>query len=377
VERAKGQYVWGAGGRKYLDMHTCHGVAFLGHAHPHVIEALKEQLGTVSVLSTSFHARVMDDMLDALSKVTEGRFEWVTLLNSGSEAIELSIKLARRVTGRKALVAFTGSFHGRTLGALSLTHNPRYRKAFEPLLPEVRFGRFNSAESVEDVVNEDVAAVVLEVIQGEGGVNVADEAFVKAVAERAREVGALLVVDEVQTGFGRTGRVWAHTRYGIKPDIITAGKALGGGFPVSAVLTTDYVASKLKPGDHGTTYGGNPLACAAVKAASEVLLTESVPEQARVKGEALMGALRTRLADNPLVRDVRGAGLMIGVNLRKLPGPVLKCVQGRGVLLLKAGATVVRALPPYLISKDDGVWFVDALTECLEEFAKGIVDRVA
>ncbi len=377
VERARGQYVWGADGRKYLDMHTCHGVAFLGHAHPHVIEVLKEQLETVSVLSTSFHTRVMDDMLDALSRVAGNEFEWVTLLNSGSEAVELAIKLARRATGRKVLVAFTGSFHGRTLGALSLTHNPRYRRAFEPLLPEVRFGRFNDVEGVEDVIKEDVAAVVLEVIQGEGGVNVADEAFVKAVAERAREVGALLVVDEVQTGFGRTGRVWAHTRYGIKPDIITAGKALGGGFPVSAVLTTDYVASRVKPGDHGTTYGGNPLACAAVKAASEVLLTESVPEQARVKGEALMRALRSRLAGNPLVRDVRGAGLMIGVNLRKLPGPVLRCAQGKGVLLLKAGATVVRALPPYLISEDDEVWFVDTLTECLEGLAEGVADGVA
>ncbi len=377
VVRAKGQYVWGADGRRYLDAHTCHGVAFLGHSHPHIVETIKEQLELVSVLSTSFNTSIMDDMLDALTRVAGNEFEWVTLLNSGSEAVELALKLARRVTGRRAFVAFTGAFHGRTFGALSVTHNPRYRKAFEPLLPNVRFGRFNDPQGIEEVVREDVAGVILEVVQGEGGVNVADDAFVKEVARRAAEVGALMIVDEVQTGFGRTGYVWAHTRYGIKPDIITAGKALGGGFPVSAVLTTDYVASKVRPGDHGTTYGGNPLACAAVKAASEVLLKESVPQQARVKGNELIGGLRTALKGNPLVRDVRGLGLMVGVNLRKLPGPVLRCAQRKGVLLLKAGVTVVRALPPYLLSEEDIRWCLDVIRECVEGVAEGVTSRVA
>ena len=367
VAKAFMQYVWDEGGRKYIDAHTGHGVAFLGHRNPAVVEAIKEQLEELMVLGHGFGARVVDEGLDALSKVTPG---WVThayLLNSGSEAVELAIKLAKRATGRKGLIAFTGSFHGRTAGALSLTHNPRYRAPFEPLLPGVRFGRFNEPDDVDKVIDEGVAAVFIEPIQGEGGVRPATREFIRAVAERAAEAGALLVVDEIQTGFGRTGALWAHEAYGVRPDILLAGKAIGGGYPVSAVFTNEDVASSVRSGDHGSTYGGNPLAWAAVKAAVNVLIHDNVPQRAAAAGEVLKKGLEARLRESRLVRDVRGAGLMLGVELRTRPTQVLRCVQGRGVLALKAGATVVRLLPPYMINEGDVEAVVDAVTGCIEE----------
>ncbi len=367
VAKAFMQYVWDEGGRKYIDAHTGHGVAFLGHRNPAVVEAIKEQLEELMVLGHGFGARVVDEGLDALSKVTPG---WVThayLLNSGSEAVELAIKLAKRATGRNGLIAFTGSFHGRTAGALSLTHNPRYRAPFEPLLPGVRFGRFNDPGDVDKVIDEGVAAVFIEPIQGEGGVRPATREFIRAVAERAAEAGALLVVDEIQTGFGRTGALWAHEAYGVRPDILLAGKAIGGGYPVSAVFTNEDVASSVRSGDHGSTYGGNPLAWAAVKAAVNVLIHDNVPQRAAAAGEVLKKGLEARLRESRLVRDVRGAGLMLGVELRTRPTQVLRCVQGRGVLALKAGATVVRLLPPYMINEGDVEAVVDAVTGCIEE----------
>ena len=377
VEKALNQYVWDSEGRKYLDLHTGHGAAFLGHNNPHVINALTAQLGKLMTLSTSFNTSVMDEMLDALSKVVPNRFEYVALLNSGSEAVELALKIARRVTGRKSFVAFTGSFHGRTLGALSVTHNPRYRRVFEPLVPGVRFGRFNDASCLDKVIGEDTAGVIIEVVQGEGGVNIASEEFIRELRRRTHEVGALLIIDEVQTGFGRTGRVWAHRYYGIEADILLAGKALGGGFPVSAVFVPEYVASKLARGDHGSTYGGNPLACAAVKAATEVLIKESVPTKAMLRGAELLRLLKDKLEDLEVVREVRGMGLMIGIDLRFLPGPVLRCAQRKGVLLLKAGTTVVRLLPPYMIEREDIGWCVSVIKECIQELSSGVTCRAA
>ena len=377
IEKALNQYVWDSEGRKYLDLHTGHGVAFLGHNNPHVINALTAQLGKLMTLSTSFSTSVMDEMLDTLSKVVPSKFEYVVLLNSGSEAVELALKIARRVTRRKSFVAFTGSFHGRTLGALSVTHNPRYRKAFEPLVPGVRFGRFNDASCLDKLIGEDTAGVIIEVIQGEGGVNIASEEFIRELRRRTYEVGALLIIDEVQTGFGRTGRVWAHRHYGIEADILLAGKALGGGFPVSAVFIPEYVASKLVKGDHGSTYGGNPLACAAVKAATEVLIKDSVPTKAMLRGAELLKVLKDELEDFEVVREVRGVGLMIGIDLRFLPGPVLKCAQKKGVLLLKAGTTVVRLLPPYMIEREDIGWCVSVIKECIQELSSRVTRRAA
>jgi len=368
IAKAEGQYVWDAEGNKYLDFHTGHGVAFLGHRNPRVVEALKRQLDEVMVATPSFRVRVRDEMLEALERVLPNRLSYVTLLNSGSEAVELALKIARKATGRAKIVSFTNSFHGRTFGALSVTGSQRYKRGFEPLLPGVEIVPFNDVEVLKSI-DEGTAAVIVELVQGEGGVIPARYEFVKALRERVESVGAVLIVDEVQTGFGRTGRVWAYQHYGVEPDILVAGKAIGGGFPVSLVAVESSLASKLESGDHGSTYGGNPLACAAVKASVEVLLGEGVVEKAEVSGRILQDSLASRLRDNRVVREVRGLGLMIGVDLRILPANVIKCSQARRLLTLKAGNTVVRLLPPYMITLDDIKWGVEVLARCIDEEA--------
>jgi len=364
IERAEGQYVWDVHGRVFLDMHTGHGVAFLGHRNPHVIKAVLEQLEKAPVASTSFNTRVREEMLEALSKLVPGVFEYAYLLNSGSEAVDFALQVARRATGRKKIVYFTGSFHGRTMGSLSVTSNPRYKRGVDPLIPGVHQLKFNDVVGVEEGVKDDVAAVVVELVQGEGGVNIATRDFARALKERAEETGALLIVDEVQTGFGRTGSIWLFEQYGITPDILVAGKAMGGGFPVSAVFLSGDVASRLEKGAHGSTFGGNPVACAAVKAASEVLIRDAVTARARDMGEQLINVLRSALGDNPAVREIRGVGLMVGIELRYEPTSVLKCLQDSGVLALKAGATVVRLLPPYLLTPRDIEYAVSAIAKC-------------
>jgi acetylornithine/LysW-gamma-L-lysine aminotransferase len=374
---AESQYVWDSRGNKYLDMHTGHGVAFLGHRNPHIVNAIIKQLNTVATASTSFSVRIRDEMLEVLSKIVPSRFGYVYLLNSGSEAVDFALKVAKAYTGKKKIVYFTGSFHGRTFGALSVTSNPKYRKGIEPLVPETYQARFNSVEDVEKIIDEATAAAIVELIQGEGGINVASKEFVKALRERTNAVGALLIVDEIQTGFGRTGSVWLFEQYGIVPDIFLAGKAIGGGFPVSAIFLPSEVAEKLDKGLHGSTYGGNPLACATVKASTEVLLNDNVPAKAMEKGMKLISMLREGLKSYRVVREVRGAGLMIGIDLRFEPTTVIKCLQENYLLALKAGSTVVRLLPPYLITDRDIEFAVNVIGRCVEEFSHRYASRPA
>jgi acetylornithine/LysW-gamma-L-lysine aminotransferase len=352
IVKGEGQYVWDEYGRRYIDMHTGIGVAFLGHRNKTVIHYLERQMNEIITLSNSFSTPIRDEMLDALDKVKPSTMDNVILLNSGTEAVETALKTARKITGRKKIVAFKNAFHGRTSGALSVTWNKRYREPFEPLVSPVEFLNFNDINDLSKIDNN-TAAVIVEPVQGESGVIPAKEEFMKALRETTEKVGALLIVDEVQAGFGRTGKIWAYQHYGITPDLVTAGKAIGGGFPVSALFLPDWIANKLEEGDHGSTYGGNPMAMAAVTAASKVLHEEKVHEQAYHKGELFMKILRDKLGDLKSVREIRGKGLMIGIDTRFPPSITLKVAQESGVLVLKAGATVIRLLPPYVITQED------------------------
>ncbi|ADM28548.1 acetylornithine aminotransferase apoenzyme; N2-acetyl-L-lysine aminotransferase apoenzyme [Ignisphaera aggregans DSM 17230] len=353
IEYAESQYVWDSNGRKYLDMHTGHGVAFLGHRNPHIVNTIVDQMSKVMTLSTSFRVKIREEMLEVLSKVVPDRYEYVYLLNSGSEAVEFALKISRKVTGRKKIIYFTNSFHGRTFGALSVTANQKYRKGFEPLLPETMMLRYNDLSEIDKAVDEQTAAVILELIQGEGGINVASEEFVSELRRRTMDVGAILIIDEIQTGFGRTGSIWLSEQYGVYPDILLAGKAIGGGFPVSVIFMPHDIGVKIERGSHGSTYGGNPLACAAVKASTEVLINDSVPQKAYEKGNMFFELLRRELKDIRIVREIRGAGLMIGIDLRIEPTNIIKELQNEGILALKSGTTVLRLLPPYVITNID------------------------
>ncbi len=355
--RGEGQYVWDSQGRQYLDAHTGHGAAFLGHRPPNVVKALKEQLDSIMVTTPSFSSYSMERCLSYLNRILPSSLTEVYFQNSGTEAVELALKLAFKATGRRKVIAFMGSFHGRTLGSLSATWNPKYRKGY-PLL-DVKFGRFNDLESA-DLINNETAAVIVEPIQGEGGIRPSTQEFLREIRKACDEHGAALILDEVQSGFGRTGIAWAHQSRGIEPDIMTAGKSIGGGFPVSFVAVKEWVVEDLRGAEHGSTHGGNPLACAALYGGVKTFLEDGVPSRASSQGEKLIRGLKD--VKSKLIREVRGEGLMVGVELRIDVSSILRDLQNRGILALRAGRTVLRLLPPYLITDED----VNTLLEVIE-----------
>ncbi|MEM0383684.1 MAG: aspartate aminotransferase family protein [Candidatus Caldarchaeum sp.] len=372
IVKAEGQYVWDDTGRQYLDFYTGYGVAFLGHRHPRIVKALQEQMEKYITVPPSFDTEVKQECLEKLGKILPNHLERVYFMNSGSEAVEMALKLARKITGRRKVMAFVNSFHGRTMAALSATWNPKYREGFEPFPFETVFTPYNDPSAVEEKLSEEFAAVIVEPVQGEGGIVPANDEFLKAIDRRCREVGALLIVDEVQSGFGRTGFVWAHQKAGVRPDLMTAAKAIAGGFPASFVATTEEVASKLKETDHGSTYGGNPLAFAAVSAGVGVLLDERVPEQAAEKG-AVLGEMLAELVEQnrQVFRQLRRAGLMVGIEMRTQPSGFIKLLQKNGLIAFKAGLTVLRLLPPYLITENDIKKAVQIIGDtCVEYLSK-------
>jgi acetylornithine/LysW-gamma-L-lysine aminotransferase len=366
IVRAEGKYVWDSKGRRYLDFHTGHGVAFLGHRNPTIMRALSEVLASGAVaVAASFESRWRRMAAKALSSITPGRWR-LYMLNAGTEAVELALKIALKATGRRKIVAFRGAFHGRTLGSLSATWNPAYRGPFASMGYTVEFAPYNDPHSLDKYVGGDVAAIIVETVLGEGGVVPASTEFLKAVREAADKAGALMIVDDVQAGFGRTGCVWSWMCHGVEPDVFTAGKSVGGGVPVSLVFVKPEFDA-LERQEYGSTHGANPLASAAVAAAVEVLKADNVPERALTMGAKMLEALEERLSGRRMVRDVRGRGLMVGVELRRHPAPVIKCLQDSGLLALKAGATVVRFLPPYIIDGSDVEEAVESLAACIPE----------
>lgn len=370
VTMAEGQYVWDDAGRRYLDFYMGYGAAFLGHRHPKIVKALKEQLDKFMTVTPAFDTETLDRCLEKLGQILPTHLTKVYFLNSGSEAVELALKLSRKLTGRRKVLAFNNAFHGRTMAALSATWNNKYREGFDPFPLEAAFTPFNDAETVDRKLDEEFAAVIFEPVQGEGGIIPATADFMKAVEKRAKEVGSFVIVDEVQSGFGRTGMIWAHQRAGIKPDIITAAKAVAGGFPASFVAVTEEIASKVKETDHGSTYGGNPLALSAITAASEVLIEENVPQQAEEKGNALAEELRAVVEENSkLFRAFRNIGLMYGLEMRTQPTQFIKALQANGLIGFKAGLTVLRFLPPYVIHAEDMRFASETINKTAEQFS--------
>jgi acetylornithine/LysW-gamma-L-lysine aminotransferase len=286
----------------------------------------------------------------------------VFLCNSGTESVEAAIKFARLSTGRKNVVAAMRAFHGRTYGALSATFNKKYREGFEPLVPGFNHVPYNNIEALSKAVTEETAAVILEVVQGEGGVYPASAEYIQAARQICDARGALLIVDEIQTGFGRTGKMFAIQHFGITPDLLTCAKALAGGVPMGAVLIGRSVKN-LSPGVHGSTFGGNPLSCAAASAMLDVIQEEDLPGQAAAKGAYLFDKLKQIHAPN--IREVRGRGLMIGIELKQKVAPYIKALQEKRVIALNAGMTVIRLLPPLVISYEQMDHLVDVLSEVL------------
>ncbi|MFD2705084.1 acetylornithine transaminase [Salibacterium lacus] len=350
-------------GNTYQDFMAGIGVVNLGHSHPAVVQAVEKQLHEGWHASNFFHYNQQQEAAHLLTSHSCG--DLVFFANSGAEANEAAIKLARKHTGRKKIISFVQSFHGRTFGSMAATGQTAVQEGFGPM-PEgfVRLP-FNDVSELEKAIDEDTAAVMIEMVQGEGGVRPADKAFVKAVVEQVEGSGALLVCDEIQTGIGRTGTFFAHEQYGIEPDIITSAKGLGNGFPVGAMIGKLFLKESFGPGSHGTTFGGNPLAMAAVTATLRTLFEERQMEAAAAKGERFLNELDQELRPLPVVQDVRGMGMMAGVELTESSAPVIKELRDKGMLVIGAGPNVIRMLPPLTMKEETLLKGVQNIKEAL------------
>ena len=351
--RGEGCWLTDDEGQRYLDLSSAQGVAMLGHCHPAIAEAIARQAHTLALCPNYLYNDVRARFAEALADVLPPHLSHAFLCNSGAEAVDGALKFARLTTGRSAFVATTRGFHGRTFGALSVTWEPKYREGFAPLL-ETTHVPFNDAAALEATVTGQTAAVILEVVQGESGVNLAEPAFLAAAERVCRDRGALLIVDEIQTGFGRTGRWFAIEHANLTPDIVCLAKGLGGGFPMGAFAYTARVHDALHQGAHGSTFGGSPLACAAGLAAIETYRGERLIERSATLGTRMLADLRAGLAEVPIVREVRGLGLMLAIELRTKVAPILKSLMlDHHVIALPAGPTILRLLPPLVISEDE------------------------
>jgi acetylornithine/LysW-gamma-L-lysine aminotransferase len=359
ILKGQGASLWDSAGREYIDCMGGHGVANLGHAHPAVAQAIAQQACTLITLPETYYNDRRAELMEKMASLVPGMSR-VFFCNSGTEAVEAALKFARLSTGRSEIVAAMRGFHGRTMGALSATWNKTYREPFEPLVPGFRHVSYNNIPALEGAVTGETAAVVLEPVQGEGGVIPADPEYLQAARRITQDRGALLIDDEVQAGLGRTGKLFAIEHFGVIPDLLCMAKSLAGGLPMGAVLIGPAVQN-LAPGAHGSTFGGNPLACAAALAALGVIEGEGLPQQAAEKGQYLVERLRA--IDSPLVREVRGLGLMVGIELKKKVAPYLQAMTERGVLALPAGLTVIRLLPPLVIRYDQ----LDRVVQVLQE----------
>ena len=361
IVRGQGALLFDADGVEYLDCSSGHGVANLGHAHPKIAAALYKQANTLVTLFETFPNDQRALLMEKITALVPG-LDRVFFCNSGTESVEAAFKFARISTGRKNFVAAMRAFHGRTFGSLSATFNKKYREGFEPLLPGVSHVSYNNIEALDKAVNEETAAVILEVVQGEGGVYPASLDYIQAARRICDERGALLIVDEIQSGFGRTGRMFAIQHFGVTPDLLTCAKSLAGGVPMGAVLIGQNVKN-LTPGVHGSTFGGNPLSCAAANASLDVMKDEDLPGQTAAKGAYLIEKLKS--IPSPNIREVRGLGLMIGIEMKQKVAPYLKALQDRKIIALNAGMTVIRLLPPLVITYEQIDHLVAALTEVL------------
>jgi acetylornithine/N-succinyldiaminopimelate aminotransferase len=366
IVRGEGSHVFDAEGRRFLDLYGGHAVALAGHCHPRVVEAIRAQAGRLLFYSNVVHNDVRARAVTRLAALAPKSLARVFLCNSGTEANETALKISRKHTGRMRVVAMADGFHGRTLGSLAVTGLPKYRDAAYPLPTQhTTFVPYGDREAVERAIDDDVAAVILEPIPSMGGIRVAPAAWFQRLRALCSERGALLVFDEVQTGFGRTGATFCGEHFGVVPDLITGAKGVAGGFPAGVVFVREDVAARVALGDQGTTFGGGPLACAAIAATVGVLVEERLAQNA-----AKVGArLREAIAKVPGVREVAGLGLMLGVNLERPAKPVVRALFDRCFLTggSDADPRQVRLLPPLTLSWEEAAPFLDALAAVLSE----------
>ena len=355
LARGEGCYLWDDQGRRYLDLMTNYGVNLLGHAHPQVNAAIERQASLLTNAHQSFDTPVRQEFLDTLAGFLPPSLSRMSFANSGAEAVEAAMKYTRVATGRTGIIATHRAYHGRTFGALAATADAKYREPFMPMLEGTRHVPFDNLPAMEEAIDESTAAVIIEPIQGEGGIRVPTDGYLRGLRELCTANGSLLICDEIQTGF-RTGAPLAFTREEIAPDILCLSKSIANGLPIGVTIVTEPVSERVPKGSHGGTFSGNPLVCAAGVATLQVLADERLHARAGEKGERFQR--RVRELGLSQIREVRGRGLLLAVELKKPATPVIRAMQERGVLVLPAGGTVIRFLPSILIEDaqlDEGI----------------------
>ncbi|MET7020369.1 acetylornithine transaminase [Bacillus mycoides] len=349
--KGKGTKVIDTNGKQYLDFTSGIGVCNVGHCHPTVMKAVQEQLDDIWHISNLFTNSLQEEVASLLTENIA--LDHVFFCNSGAEANEAALKLARKHTGKSLVVTCEQSFHGRTFGTMSATGQNKVKEGFGPLLPSFLHIPFNDIRALEEVMNEEVAAVMVEVIQGEGGVILADPSFLKEIEKLCNQYNALFIIDEVQTGIGRTGTLFAYEQMGIVPDIVTIAKALGNGIPVGAMIGRKELGSSFTAGSHGSTFGGNYIAMTAAKEVLQFIKEQSFFKEVQEKGEYVLKKLQEELRHVECVQNIRGKGLMIGIECKHEVANVIEQLEKAGLLVLQAGPNVIRLLPPLIVTNEE------------------------
>ena len=365
VEKGLGAHVWDTNGKEYIDCMGGYGVALLGHQNKRVTDALKSQLDKIITVHSSLYNKTREEFLENLFKVAPKKLSQVHLNNSGAEAIEAAMKFARKFTGKKGMIAMNGSYHGKSMGALSITFNPKYRKSFQPLIDGVTFSPFGDIESLRSKIDSDTGFIILEPIQGESGIHVAPDGFLQDVRKICDENGILLIFDEIQAGLGRTGRMWASEHWNTVPDILCIAKGIAGGVPMGVTMVRPDILDCISKGEHSSTFGGNPLSCAAGTATLQALTQDGLINNAEKMGEKFRAGLESLKEKHNVIREIRGKGLMIGIELKFEVKDILMEGIEKNLLLLYSGRNILRLLPPLVITEQDVTRSLEILDELL------------
>ena len=365
IEKGLGAHVWDTSNKEYIDCMGGYGVALVGHRNERVVNAIKSQIDKIITVHSSLYSKTREEFLETLFKVAPKGLTQAHLNNSGAEAIEAAMKFARKFTGKKGMVAMNGSYHGKSMGALSLTFNPKYRKAFQPLVDKVTFSPFGNIESLREKIDDDTAFVILEPIQGESGINVAPDGFLQDVRKLCDDNGILLIFDEIQAGLGRTGRMWASEHWDTAPDILCIAKGIAGGVPMGVTMVRPDILDCISKGEHSSTFGGNPLSCAAGTATLHALTQDGLIDNADKMGKLFRKELERLKEKHTVIREIRGKGLMIGIELKFEVKDILMEGIEKNLLLLYSGRNILRLLPPLVISEEDVTRSIEILDELL------------
>ena len=353
IEKGQDAHVWDVNNKEYIDCMGGYGVALVGHRNERVVNAIKAQIGNILTVHSSFYNKTREEFLENLMKVAPKGLAQVHLNNSGAESVEAAIKFARKFSGKKGMVAMKGSYHGKSMGALSLTFNPKYRESFQPLVEKVSFSSYGNIDELRTTIDNDTAFVILEPIQGESGIHVPPDNFLQDVRKLCDENKILLIFDEIQSGLGRTGSMWAADHWKTVPDIMCVAKGIAGGVPMGVTLVRPDILSVMKKGEHSSTFGGNPLSCAAGTATIQALTQDGLIENAKNIGLKFRLGLDELKDKHKIIREIRGKGLMIGVELKFEVRDILMEGIKNGLLLLYSGRNILRFLPPLVISEED------------------------